>query len=226
MLKPCSVIYFSGTGGNFLRLCLSLSKETVPHYYKHLDTYTDLEIYSIRSMSAKQRQSIIQLDSLETFKNFHRVAGHKNRIDEVDFYYKNPLVNNHFDWTIVSNHPDNYHDRLSWLKKILYIELDFEKYGHWIKNAGAYFKQFDYVTNFTINHSGTYLLTQDQQIQVAELKNQTITTTISMSKILDSTDGFVQQYNMACESLNITPELDAAIDYYQKWRQFRVDPFI
>lgn len=226
MLKPCSIIYFPGTGGNFIKLCMSLSKETVPCYHRHLDTYNDSEIYDIRSMSVKCRQNIIEFDSLENFKKIHPEPNQQNRIDEVDFYYKNPLINDYFDWAIVSNHPDNYHARLPWLCKILYIELDFEKHGHWIKNAGAYFKQFNYISNFVVNKTGNYWLTQDQKNQVAELKNQPITTTISMSDILDSLDGFVQQYLNACKSLNITPELDAAMDFYKKWKKFRVDPFI
>jgi hypothetical protein len=226
VIKPCSVIYFPGSGGNFIKLCLALSKETVPNYYKPLDTYSDSEIYKIRSMSAQQRQVAIEFASLDGFKDLHATVNRKDNVGEVDFYYKNPLINDYFEWAILTNHLDNYHNRLVWLKKIIYLELDFEKHGHWIKNAGTYFKQFGLDTGFTVNNTGTYLPTQDQHNQVAELKNQAITTTISMSEILCGTDGFVQQYHVACTALNITPELDTAIGYYQKWRQFRVDPFI
>jgi hypothetical protein len=225
MIKPCSVIHFPGTGGNFLRLCLSLSQETVPYYYQHLDSCTDDEILKVHSLSVQERYSINQLDSMSTFKKIHGPA-YPPSIYESDFYYKNPIINNHFDWAIVANHLDNYQTRFSWLKKILYVELDFNRHGHWIKNAGTFFEQFSYKINFVINQNDNYQLTADQQNQVIELKNYAITTTISMSEILDSTDGFVKQYLLACSALNITPELDHAILFYQRWYQFRVEPFI
>lgn len=226
MIKPCSVIYFPGTGGNFLSLCLALSQETVPYYYQHLDSYTDEEILKIRSMSVQERQAINQLNNLANFKKFHALDSQPLEVCTADFYYKNPLVNNYFEWAIVPNHLDNYQNRLPWLKKIIYVELDFNKHGHWVKNAGAYFQQFSYRTNFVVNQHNNYQLTTDQQSQVIDLKSNTITTTISMSEILDSTDGFVSQYQLACLELNITPEFDQAIDFYHDWYQFRVEPFI
>ena len=177
-------------------------------------------------MSVQERQSINQLNSLADFKKIHPLNGQPPDICAANFYYKNPLINNHFEWAIAPNHPNNYQIRLPWLKKILYVELDFNKHGHWVKNAGAYFQQFSYKNNFVINQTNNYQLTADQQDQVIELKNHTITTTISMSEILDSTDGFVNQYLLACLALNLTPELDHAITFYQGWHQFRVEPFI
>lgn len=226
MIKPCSVVYFPGTGGNFIKLCLSLSPETVPYYTKDLNKCNDEEILKIQSMTSAERQQIVQIDNLDNFKKFHITRNSVTDILHVDFYYKNPLINNYFEWAIIANHLDNYYDRLPWLKKIIYIELDWNKHASWVRNAGAYFKNFSYISNFIINQDNNNIPNIQQHNQVCELINNQLTTTISMSKILDSTDGFVEQYLLACESIGISPVIEQAVDLYRRWHKFRVEPFI
>ena len=217
MLQPCSIIYFPGIGGNFIKLCLSLSTETVPYYYKHLDSYPDEKIIGIRKISSSQRREIIKYSTVEDYKKIH-----SNTLAEPDFYYQNPLINHYFDWSIVSNHPDNYESRLLWLKKIIYVELDLEKYGKWIENAQTYFGQFGPFGGPYHNHQ----LTKIQSDQEQQVKNYDITTTVSMTTVLTGVDGFVNEYLRACNALEITPEVDQVIPFYQDWRILRVDPFI
>jgi len=216
MIKPCSVIYFPGAGGNFIKFCLSLSKETVPYYHKPISVCSDEEIIQIKSMSAKQRKDLVRFKSLEDFKRFHN-----NRDDffAPDFYYKNPLMDSCFDWSIVTNHTNTYQDRLSYLEKIVFLELDCGKYGHWIENSFNYFKQFGIFLP-------SYQITDEQYTEEITIKALPITVTMSMTQILKGVDYFMEQYLMVCDALKLTPEIDCSILYYQEWRSLRVDPFI
>jgi hypothetical protein len=216
MIKSCSVIYFPGTGGNFIKFCLSLSKETVPYYHKPISACSNEEIIQIKSMSANQRKDMVRFKSLEDFKRFHN-----NRDDffAPDFYYENSLMDAYFDWSIVSNHTNTYRDRLPYLEKIILLELDYEKYGHWIKNSFDYFKQFDIF--------GTSCqITDEQYTEEITIKALPITVSLSMTQILQGVDSFVEQYLIVCDALKLTPEIDCSILYYQEWRSLRVDPFI
>jgi hypothetical protein len=219
MLQPCSVIYFPGIGGNFIKLCLSLSKETVPYYYQHLDSYTVDQITGIREITAEQRRSIIRYSTSSDYKKIHAVKSASLELSEPDFYYQNSLINDYFKWSIVGNHPSDYKSRLEWLKKIIYVELDLEKYGHWVSRASAQF-------GFENFNQTNYLLTADQYAEEQQLKNYNITTTLSMTNVLTGVDGFTNEYLRTCNNLEITPEIDQAILFYQDWRSLRVNPFI
>ena len=67
---------------------------------------------------------------------------------------------------------------------------------------------------------------KEQLDEEQRLKSLDITTTVSMTKMLDSQEGFVEEYLKACYSLEITPEVDQVMPFYQDWRVLRVDPFI
>lgn len=217
MIKPCSVIYLPGAGGTFFRLCLSLSKETVPFYKSSLNDLTNEEIYLIRKMSAEQRKEFLRIKDFETFKNVH--GSSIDSIISPDFYYSNPLINDYFEWVIAKNHTNNYQKRLPYLKKILYLEIDPDRYQTWTKNAYQYFNPLGHGNKF---RCALYLEMQNIQ----EIKKNPITTTLCMNSILDSQLGFETQYLQACSALNITPELECAVDLYKDWRKFRVDPFL
>ena len=73
MIKTAGVVYFPGTGGNFVRCCLSLSPETVPYYWKNLSTLSDQELVDLRSMTAEQRQEILKFFDLKDFNFFNKV---------------------------------------------------------------------------------------------------------------------------------------------------------
>lgn len=216
MIKPCSVIYFPCTGGNFIKFCLSLSKETVPYYHKPISACSNEEINQITSMSANQRKDLVRFKTLEDFKKFHN---NRNDVFAPDFYYKNPLMDSYFDWCIVSNHTEDYQGRLPYLEKIIFLELDCEKYKHWIENSFNYFKDF---ARFGLSCQ----ITNEHYAEEIIIKALPITITMSMTQILKGVDYFVEQYLIVCDALKLTPEIDCSIGYYQEWRSLRVDPFI
>lgn len=218
MIKPCSVIYNPGAGGNFICRCLSLSKETVPYFSADLKTLTDQQLALVKAMTADQRKKILHIDSLQTFTTVHGRSGEK-KIFQPDFYYENQLVNENYEWAVVTNHCDNYHDRLPWLKKIIYLDIELERYKTWTNKAGQYFKQFGFTSNFACDFKNL-----DANMQ--QIKNNAITVVLDMNAVLANENGFTTQYLLACSELSITPETEHALDLYRGWKKFRVDPFL
>jgi hypothetical protein len=219
MIKSCSIIYLPGSGGNFIKLCLSLSKETVPYYNINLHELSTKQIHAIRAMQATQRINFLKIDSIENFDRIHLAKNTTQPLFDPDFYYSNSLINDYFEWALVSNHPDNYHDRLSYLQKIICVDINLDTYTNWTRKAKNYFKKFGYTANFTCN-----LEKQMQHVEV--IKKLPICMTLDMNAILESEQGFKDQYLLACKDLGITPEFDHAITLYRGWRKFRVDPFL
>ena len=216
----CSVVYFPGHGGNFVKLCLSLSPETVPHRFKDLSTLSDSECIKLHKLTAEQRFFETQYKSNLSYTKIHM------SLRDPDIHYSNPLLNNHYQWAISGNHPEDIAPRLGWLKKILFLELDLEKYSHWIMCSHAHFKKnrLYFPEQSKSLEVGKLSLAQEQSQQM--ILRQPITDTLSMTEILNSQQGFEQQYQKACDILCITPVMDTAIKFYKSWRQLRVDPFL
>lgn len=218
MIKPCSIVYLPGCGGNFIINCLSLSKETVPYYNVNLHELGPEQVHAVLAMQADQRINFLKIDSIENFDRIHQVKNTTQPLFAPDFYYSNSLINDYFEWSVVSNHPGNYHVRLPYLQRIIYIDIDLDIYKAWTRNAKSYFEKFGYIFNFTCN-----LEKEMQHVDV--IKKLPICLTLDMNVILQSEQGFEDQYLLACQNLDITPELDHAITLYRGWRKFRVDPF-
>ena len=226
MIKACSVIYFPGTSGNLLIFCLSLSKETVPYYHTNLNSCTNDELLEISELSASQRKHIIAFDNATDFIKHH--SPEKNLV-EPGFFYKNTVINDRYQWAILKNHPNTYQTRLPWLHQILYLKLDFEKNGYWLKNVWEHYKTQNLPPQrFGLAKliSNNYQLPDIQLAQQQEIINQKITKVISIDNIIQSQEGFINEYQNCCNILNITPEFDQVLPFYQNWRKIRVDPYI
>jgi hypothetical protein len=220
----CSIVYFPGHGGNFFKLCLSLSPETVPYYPKKLDTLSNDECIELHNITPHQRYELNKFGSNEDYKKIHTpVTGDRTPM----MHYDNPLINNCYSWAISGNHPDNVYEKTHWLKKMFYLELDLEKYSKWVLSAQQYFTQNKMF--FPAQHLQDLRLSKLSTVQLKDelyVRCHNKTEILSMTEILDSQQGFEKQYQMACGSLGITPVMDVAIKYYQDWRKVRVDPFL
>ena len=213
MITPCSIIYWPGYGGHFLSFCLSLSPETVPYLNEDFKNYNKSQLDIIKNYTAQQRKEIINYQSVTDYLRFHK----KINFYEPDIYYENTLINHGYKWTILSNHPNHFEQRRSWVKKIFYVELDVEKYRDWLAWSKEKFK-----FPFEIYDE---LSDEDQKLE-KDFLNNPLTTIVSMTAILDSTDGFVNEYLKMCGILLLTPETDTAIEYYKEWYALRVAGFI
>ena len=238
-VQTCSVVYHAGYGGNFVKMCLSLSPDTTPYYHTNLNQLNDNDILTLYELTPADRRKIVQYASIIDYKNRHR----RDVTFEPEIFYPNPLINNYYKWSIISNHPDTFGTRLPFLKKILYLDLDLSKYGIWIANSFKYFTREekvyfpDVTKNMIVGHSikdnidsfetpPAYALTEEQVRDEAYCKSLPNVESVSMTTILDSLDGFVSEYTRLCRLLEITPVTDDAILYYKEWRQFRVDRFL
>lgn len=217
-VRACSVVYFPGYGGNFFKLCLSLSPETVPHYTQDIATLNDSQCLELRKLTSYQRQEIIKYNSDDDY-----IKHHFGYFTKPSFYYQNNLINNYYKWAIVSNHPDNIDKRIKFLDKMLYIDLDLEKYSNWIESSRKYFKSKQ--INFPEGTLTPCELDSTQIKNKQTLLSHPNTEIISMTEMLDSQQGFLDQYHKACKILNITP-VDNALQYYLSWRQYRVNSFL
>ena len=219
----CSVVYFPGFGGNFLKLCLSLSPEITPYYTQDLSKLNDFQCLQLHKMTAEQRRTIIDFNSYDQYKKIHNT--HPGII-EPSIYYDNPLINNYYKWSIVANHPDNLNDRLPWIKKILYIKLDLEKYASWIIQSQKFFKDnFLFFPNQPSSITFNQLSNTQMQDEI-NIISLPMSHVISMTDILDSQQKFELQYQQACDILQISPVMDQALILYKNWRKIRVDSFL
>jgi hypothetical protein len=171
-------------------------------------------------MSASERMELVRFKNIDDFKKLHNSIN----IHEPEFFYQNPLIDSYFDWSIVKSHPLIYHDRLPWLNKIVYLELDFEKYGHWLKNSMIHLLELGLI--YTDDKTSLYQMPQEQRSEEIKIKSLPITITMSMTKILEGVDGFVDEYLTICNALELTAEIDCSIFYYNEWRQLRVNSFL
>ena len=220
MIKSCLVLYNPGVGGNFIKFCLSLSKETVPYYHTDLATLSDDEISKVQLLTARDRAEICKFSTIEDFVKIHSPV-----IVDPTIHYKNLLINDHYTWAISHSHPTTYKSLsiFPWTTQIFYLDIDIEKYSNWLINATTAFKPHHQW------HKRKWYDDQknsETQTLIAEVKNMDITTNISMTSILDSVEGFVAEYQKMCNTLSITPEIDVAVPYYQAWKKLRVDPYI
>ena len=148
---------------------------------------------------------------------------YSNEYCEPRLYYENKLIDGYYQWSIVSNHPHNLEQtRLQVLNKILYLELDLEKYSLWLVKSKEYFPD-------TPQWQGRFQQSTNNILSSVDLNNKQlilsypITEVISMTHILDSQQGFLTEYQKACEILNITPVIPEAVEYYNNWCEVRVN---
>lgn len=244
MIKTASVVYLPGIGGNFIRYLLSLSPETVPYYTKSLNDCDREELDTVLNMTVQDRAEIVAFKTIQDYEKFHSIP--EGLLYKPENEYKDDRINNAYKWAIQTDHPKIFTtDMLNddtivntrftkhWnenvinynIDKIVYLDLDSDKYLNWLENSYTYFTgkglRFGY---FLKPYQPERLVMQKMKVEM--IKNLKVTDIVSMTAILDSTDGFVNEYTTICNKMEITPLIDSALQYYQEWRQLRVDPFL
>lgn len=223
MIKCCSVIYNPGYGGNFFARVLSLSKETVPYLYKNIREFSDLEIKNLQKMSVLERYDILKYQGLKSYINWH-----SDRLKRPDIFYSNPEVDNFFEWAILTNHfNDIVSPRLEYIKKIIWVDLDLSMYRDWIYKSyhkiTTQIEKLDVTDKFS--HADWSTLSEKNIIESKKIRQELLhkypMCDISMTNILSSTNGFIEEYKKACDFLEITTEIEPAVIFYQEWYDWR-----
>jgi hypothetical protein len=93
-------------------------------------------------------------------------------------------------------------------KTMLYVDLDLEKYGEWLRRESD---------RIGCRPRG------DEYTQGIQLKEKYDMYTIDLTAILNSKDSFVGEYLKLCGKLGIRPVTQEAIALYENWKQHRVN---
>ena len=197
MIKSVCVIYTPGHCGLFWTFLLSLSPESVPYYTTDLHHATDEQIQVVQNLSPAQRKQIVQYKTNHDFIRLHAL----DQLFQPDFFYANKAINDFFSVSVLNNHFNDYDfgTRYQYLHHVICVNLDTDRYQPMLDRA---IKQYPWRPD-------------PQPIEhIKRVTNDPRTWNLNMTKVLDSQQGFLDQYMECCQQINITPVIDTAIDYY------------
>jgi hypothetical protein len=202
-------MYLPGHAGNLINRLISLSPETIPQV-----SITELKKSVIDTGQAPNVGNRLELYSFKqsqkypTWQDFHR--------DCADFYNRslfehfNNLFSPGFLHVVYAIHPWEFElhrkdiDQLS-TAEFLVIVLD-SKYNQWVEYAQT-------KLNFQYRN--------DEIKLYHKIKQEYNMHPINLDKMLDSIDGFKEEYLSVVSKLNLTPCLDQAILLFENWYAFR-----
>lgn len=207
-LKHIFIIYNPGYAGNFLQRVFSLSKETVPVMDKSFLSEPKL------NSSIEERLELYSFKNVRsTFLNWQKF--HRNTLDFYDYKIIEE-INNHntFSHIIFSMHlPEflNCKDQIDEIENndFYYVDLDLSKYQKWIDASMSdlnFFYRLD--ERYSYNNIETV---------VPNVKS------INLTAMLDSQQGFVDEYISVSKKMNLSVDTESAILLYKEWYQTRVE---
>jgi len=198
-----------GHAGNFLTRLFSLSETTFPHLTKHEFN---------KSMTAKKIEEFNRLDlySFEQKKfyvgwmSFHKAFIGYQHSDQIETLTR--TCSNIYSSVVYSIHPVEF---LKFSYKIMekdidlyHVDLDLGKFGEWVEQSR---KQLKFITR--PNEADTF----------SKISSRYNTKAISLTKMLESEDAFLDEYNRLCKLMNLTPIETQAIALYRNWKSIRLD---
>lgn len=207
-MKTIFVMYMPGRAGNLINRLISLSPETVPQ----------LSIQQLRALKNKNKipdfsdrrslYSFVKATKFPTWQHFHR--------DCADFYtreffdYFNEYFDEQFTCQVYAIHPvefDQFHRHIQNTENPFYYYVDLDKkYQPWIEYYRPKLEFHDRENEFQLHEH----LRREHQMQA-----------IDLAEMLDSNQGFEQEYLRIINDLGLTPELDLARDLFLEWLGLR-----
>jgi len=202
-LKHIIIIYNPGYAGNFLTRVFSLGDEVVTHFPKQtllsniVNMDKKISLYSFSQVN----------NNYLNWQKFHRAWP--------DFYdyelFKLKFKETNCTHIVFSMHEPEFNKHLIKLQSIkniefLFVDLNLEKYENWINKSKQYL-------NFK------YRL--DEELNYFELSKK-ITNKINLSKIIESEEGFLSEYQRICSIVGIQEYIPEATILYKDWYSVRV----
>jgi hypothetical protein len=205
------VMYHPGYAGNFILRLICLSPEVMPTLPKKM-------LMGWSESTVKPQLDLPSLYSYDTVDSNHN----GNWLEFHDAWagiYEHTLyaslidLGEKYDKIVYQIHPfeftkfENDITALP-LKTFLYVDLDLDKYGDWLRRESA---------RIGCKPRG------DEYTQGNQLKEKYNMYKIDLTAMIDSTDGFVSEYQLLCNKLGIRPATQEAIVLYENWKKYRVN---
>lgn len=203
------LLYLPGHAGNFLSRVLTLGDDTMPQLSKSLLSY---HLHNSK-LNEPDRDSLYKfsqvLNDYKNWQDFHE--------EWCDYYQDSEyrllrlLWKKSYRHLVYAIHPHEF-IKFQYLidrhedKVFLGVDLD-SKYDYWINENKSKLK-----FNFRLN----------ERRQYEELSNDYNMPKIKLDKMLDSDEGFVEEYLDACSKLEIIPHLDRALILFKDWKSIRL----
>lgn len=198
-----------GHAGNFLTRLFSLSPETMPHLSRHklnesivnkkLENFNRLDAYSFN-----------QANDYVDWQKFHR--GFTDFYDSNQIQLLNQLCLNAYTNVVYSIHPEEFIKFSNDIKQkdvdLYHVELDLNKFNNWVEQSQ---KKLKFITRSSESNNFLKIISTHPS------------KAISLTKMLESEESFLDEYIRVCALMKITPLKNQAIDLYQNWRSIRVD---
>lgn len=202
-MRSIFVLYLPGHAGHMISRLFGLSPEAMPLIEKNA-----LETADISTVNKLDTYQFVDVKSrFQTWQKFHHE--YANYKDSNMLRIINAVSGHCYSCIIYPIHPYEFHHDFRKIDETeyYYVDLDLDRWGSWVEQQRA-------VLRFKTRHN--------EQKYFEEYKNSHNMELISLTKMLESDQGFQEEYLRVAHAMNITPVLDQATVLFNDWKSVRV----
>ena len=209
-MKTVIVLYMPGHAGNFVSRLFSLGSETMPLIRQSMMTeYIDhgTEIPDTFDRLANYQFSTVSTE-FDTWQKFHRAyADHK---EYLHYRLLNLFCNRKYSRIVFPLHPHEFNQDFSGDEdsEFYYVDLDLEVWKDWVDSEQQKLR---------------FQVRPQEEEQFEYFKHQYSMKAISLTRLLESDQTFVQEYQRVCAEMQIPPLLEQALILRKDWYSTRVN---
>jgi len=202
-MKTIFIVYMPGHAGHMISRLFGLSPETIPLAGKNnlksltIPSLNRLELYKFSNVKTRFR----------TWQDFHRAfADHK---DYPAVRATNAVNGHQYSCVIYPIHPYEFHYDFQVIDETdcYYVDLDLSQWGEWVEQQREELKFVDRPEEH--QYFETYKTLHNMK-------------SISLTKMLGSSQEFQEEYLRVAQSMNITPMLSQAVELFNDWKSVRI----
>ena len=199
-----------GHAGNFVSRLFSLGSETMPLIRQSMMTeYIDhgTEIPDTFDRLANYQFSTVSTE-FDTWQKFHRAyADHK---EYLHYRLLNLFCNRKYSRIVFPLHPHEFNQDFSGDEdsEFYYVDLDLEVWKDWVDSEQQKLR---------------FQVRPQEEEQFEYFKHQYSMKAISLTRLLESDQTFVQEYQRVCAEMQIPPLLEQALILRKDWYSTRVN---
>ena len=199
-----------GHAGNFVSRLFSLGPETMPLIRQSMmNEYIDhgTEISDTFDRLANYQFSTVATE-FDTWQKFHRAyADHK---EYLHYRLLNVFCNRKYSRIVFPLHPHEFNQDFSGDEdsEFYYVDLDLEIWKDWVDSEQQKLR---------------FQVRPQEEEQFEYFKHQYSMKAISLTRLLESDQTFVQEYQRVCAEMQIPPLLEQALILRKDWYSTRVN---
>ena len=209
-MKTVIVLYMPGHAGNFVSRLFSLGPKTMPLIRQSMmNEYIDhgTEISDTFDRLANYQFSTVATE-FDTWQKFHRAyADHK---EYLHYRLLNVFCNRKYSRIVFPLHPYEFDQDFSGDEdsEFYYVDLDLGSWKAWVDSEQQKLQ---------------FQVRPQEEEQFEYFKHQHSMKPISLTRLLESDQTFVQEYQRVCAEMQIPPLLEQALILRKDWYSTRVN---